>query len=201
MEFITEYILGGWGVVVFSIIFFFSLAVWLYQTQVPEYTDSAYFCHLEGIKGYPYGTKISAYIKPDKKYILFSIRASKNEQEIILPFQQIEQINYVQWEKTVIKERSPMGEAFIGGLIGGDTMAVVSAIDAKGGSRAEDVKIKDAMEILYHPQGDFRTTKRIVLGKYSVQNEVYQFARSICKHANLPGPNFVEPKPKGPTYL
>ena len=117
-----------------------------------------------------------------------------------MPFKQIVSVNFIVWEKTITKALSPLAEGIVGGLIGGDTMAVVSAIDAKGRTRAEKVKVEGALEIQYHPKGDSRTVKSIVVDP-SVRSTGEKWARTLCRCAGLPEPRYITPQPKGPTYL
>ena len=86
-------------------------------------------------------------------------------------------------------------------MIGGDAMAVASAIDAKGRTRSEKVKVENALEIQYYPQGEYRTAKYLVFGEVASKGMILQFANTLCKYANLPAPQYISPQPKGPAYL
>lgn len=151
--------------------------------------------HLEGLNGVAYNAHIALRTWPDKRHVVL-----KCQEEIILPFNQIVQVNFIPWEKTITKALSPLAEGIVGGLIGGETMAVVSAIDAKGRTRAEKVKVPHALEIQYHPKGDFRTVKSIILDPV-VKSMAKEWVETLRKYANLPEPRYITPQPKGPTYL
>lgn len=153
--------------------------------------------HLEGINGIPYKDGISVRVQSKKE----CLQLEHNKNEILLPFKQIEQVNIITWEKTITKDLNPLAEGIVGGLIGGDAMAVVSAIDAKGRTRSEKVKVEGALEIQYYPAGEYQTVKCLVFGEVASQEMILQFAKTLCHYANLPGPNFITPQPKGPTYL
>ena len=153
--------------------------------------------HLEGVDGVPYKDGISVRVQTEVK----CLQLEHNKNEILLPFNQIVSVNIITWEKTIVKALNPMAEGIVGGLIGGHTMAVVSAIDAKGRTRSEKVKVENALEIRYHPNGVHQTIKGITFGEVASKVMIVQFAKTLCKYANLPGPNFVEPKPQGPQYL
>ena len=105
--------------------------------------------HLEGLSGYGYKDNVGLEIKKDKAYIEFE---NSKKEKTILPFKQIVSVNFVTWEKTITKALNPLAEGIVGGLIGGDAMAVVSAINAKGRTRSEKVKVEGALEIRYYPQ-------------------------------------------------
>lgn len=81
--------------------------------------------------------------KKDEEYICFE---NLKKEKTILPFKQIVSVNFVTWEKTITKALNPLAEGIVGGLIGGDAMAVVSAINAKGRTRSEKVKVPFALE-------------------------------------------------------
>lgn len=153
--------------------------------------------HLEGAMGYGFKDYIGLGIEKDSQYIDFE---NLKKERTILPFKQIVSVNFIVWEKTITKALSPLAEGIVGGLIGGDTMAVVSAIDAKGRTRAEKVKVEGALEIQYHPKGDSRTVKSIVVDP-SVRSTGEKWARTLCRCAGLPEPRYITPQPKGPTYL
>lgn len=153
--------------------------------------------HLEGITKYQYNDYIGLFIDRKNEYLELEDR---QKEKIILPFTQIEQVNFITWEKTIVKALNPLTEGIVGGLIGGDAMAVVSAIDAKGRTRSEKVKVEGALEIRYHPKGDFRTVKSIVVDP-SARSTGEKWARTLCRCAGLPEPRYITPQPKGPTYL
>lgn len=153
--------------------------------------------HLEGMAGYKYDDYFGVRIKRNEGYIRLE---DSEKQQIILPFTQIVQVNFITWEKTIVKALNPLTEGIVGGLIGGDAMAVVSAIDAKGRTRSEKVKVEGALEIRYHPKGDFRTVKSIVVDP-SARSTGEKWARTLCRCAGLPEPRYITPQPKGPTYL
>lgn len=153
--------------------------------------------HLEGLNGVDYNTSIALRTWPEKKHVVLKCQ----EEQIVLPFTQIVQINFITWEKTFARERSPTGEAFIGGLIGGEAMAIASAIEAKGKTKAEKVKVTDALEIQYRPRGDYRTIKSIIVDPGHPRSHAVQWAETLCRCAGLPGPQYITPQPKGPTYL
>ncbi len=153
--------------------------------------------YLEGVIGYGYKDYIGLWIKKDEEYICFE---NLKKEKTILPFKQIVSVNFVTWEKTITKALNPLAEGIVGGLIGGDAMAVVSAINAKGRTRSEKVKVPFALEIQYHPKGDFRTAKSIVVDP-SVRSTGEKWAKTLCRCVNLPAPRYIEPKAKGPTYL
>lgn len=153
--------------------------------------------YLEGLDGIPIKERIGLVTKEEEKYVEIEVQKSK----IILPFSQIIRINFIPWEKTVTKALNPLAEGIVGGLIGGETMAVVSAIDAKGRTRAEKVKVPHALEIQYHPRGDFRTVKGIILDPGYPMGQEEKWAKTLCRCANLPEPRYIQPEKKGPTYL
>lgn len=155
--------------------------------------------HLEGLEGVAYKDYISLVTK--KELLHIEVKIKINGQTMILPFKQIVQVNFITWEKTITKPLNPMAEAAVTGLIAGEAMGVAAAIDAKGRTRSEKVTVKDALEIQYHPKGDFRTIKSIIVDPGSPKSHGQKWAKMLCRCANLPGPNFVEPKEKGPTYL
>lgn len=76
-------------------------------------------------------------------------------------------------------------------------MSVVSAIDAKGRTRSE---VPCALEIQYHPKGDSRTVKSIILDPI-IKSMAKEWAETLSKYAHLPEPQYITPQPKGPTYL
>ncbi len=154
--------------------------------------------YLEGVAGYQYNDYIGVRIKRNEKYIRLE---DSKEHQIILPFNQIAQINFITWEKTITKALNPLAEGIIGGIIGGDAMAVVSAIDAKGRTRSEKVKVEGAIEIQYRPKGDLRTVKSLIFRSHLTRNDTIKWAKTLCKYANLPAPQYITPQPKGPTYL
>ena len=154
--------------------------------------------HLEGVAGYGYKEYIGLGIEKDKGYVDFE---NLKKEQTILPFSQIVQVNFITWEKTIVKALNPMAEGLVGGIIGGHTMAVVSAIDAKGRTRSEKVKVKNALEIQYHPKGDFRTIKSIIVDPGLPRSMGEKWAKTLCRCAGLPSPQRIEPKPQGPQYL
>lgn len=154
--------------------------------------------HLEGIEGYKYDDYIGVSIKRNEKHLRLK---DLKDQRIILPFSQIVQVNFITWEKTITKALNPLAEGIVGGIIGGETMAVVSAIDAQGRTRAEKVKVENALEIQYHPKGDYRTIKSIIVRSGLTRNDTVKWANTLCRCANLPAPQYITPQPKGPTYL
>lgn len=154
--------------------------------------------HLEGIAGYQCNDYIGLFIDRKNEYLELEDR---QKEKTILPFTQIEQVSFISWEKTIVKALNPLAEGIVGGLIGGDAMAVVSAIDAKGRTRAEKVKVEGAVEICYHPKGDFRATKAMVFRSHLTKNDTMKWAKTLSKYANLPEPKYIAPQPKGPTYL
>lgn len=154
--------------------------------------------HLEGVEGYSYNDYFGVRIKKDEEYVRLE---DSQKQQIILPFKQIEQVNFITWEKTLVKALNPMAEGIVGGILGGSTMAVVSAIDAKGRTRTEKVKVEGAVEIRYHPKGDFRTIKILVFRSHLTWNDTLKWAKTLCKYANLPDYKIIHPEEKGPTYL
>lgn len=154
--------------------------------------------HLEGIDGYQYNEYIGLGIETADKYLELEDRQKK---KIFLPFKQIEQINFITWEKTIVKPVSPLAEGIVGGLIGGDAMAVVSAIDAKGRTRTENVRIERAVEIQYHPKDNSRIVKSLIFRSHLTRNDTMKWTKTLCKYAGLPGPNCSEPQSKGPIYL
>jgi len=172
----------------------------LYGVYRSEYKNPVPLRLLEGLS--TYSITLTCGIIPNKKCISFSTRGSRDKQEMILPFSQIEKVSYITWEGTVLVPRDITGEMIFAGLIGSNVMALSSVLD-RSTTRAEKVKAKCAMEIVYHPRSDPNITKRIVLGKGDggAQNQVLQFARGICKHAHLPAPVYIEPIKQGPTYL
>lgn len=170
------------------------------EPRMPKYAAAINMNHVNGLGDIPYIDRVGLVVLTGES----NLEVEHNKNKIILPLNQITQINIITWEKTITKELNPLAEGIVGGLIGGDTMAVVSAIDAKGRTRQEKVKLENALEIIYHPRGDMRTTKRLVFwdkSDFSAKKDTIRFAEKLCRLANLPGPNFVEPKPKGPTYL
>ncbi len=154
--------------------------------------------HLEGIKGYSYKDYIGLEVKRAEECVEFE---NLNKQKILLPFKQIISVNFITWEKTLVKDLNPLAEGIVGGLIGGSTMAVVSAIDAKGRTRSEKVKVEGAIEIQYHPQGDSRAIERIVVDPGHPKSMGEKWAKTLCRCAGLPEPRHIEPEAKGPTYL
>ena len=154
--------------------------------------------HLEGVIGYGYKDYIGLWIKKDEEYIDFE---NLKKEKTILPFNQIVQVNFVTWEKTITKALNPLAEGIVGGLIGGDAMAVVSAIDAKGRTRSEKVKVPFALEIQYRPKRGVKTVKSIIIDPGRPRSMGEKWAKTLCRCANLPAPRYIEPQPKGPTYL
>jgi len=154
--------------------------------------------HLEGIEGYQYDDYIGLGIERADKYLELEDR---QKQKIILPFKQIFQVNFITWEKTIITPLNPIAEGIVGGLIGGSTMAVVSAIDAKGRTRSEKVKVEKAVEIRYHPKDDVREQKKLVFRSHLTRNDTVKWVKTLCKYADLPDFKVIEPEAKGPTYL
>lgn len=152
--------------------------------------------HLEGLGGASLQERIRVFTDRNNECVEFEVQKNKT----ILPFSQIIQVNFIPWEKTIIKELNPLAEGIVGGLIGGDTMAVVSAIDAKGRTRSEKVKVPHALVIQYHPRGDSRAVKSIILEPV-VKSMAKEWAETLSKYANLPEPQYITPQPKGPTYL
>lgn len=170
------------------------------ELQLPKYLAAIHMNHIEGLETVPYNESVGLHVRPGETYIEMECGGEK----IFLLFSQIIQINIITWENTIIKPLNPMAEAFVTGLIAGDAMAVAAAVDAKGRTRQEKVKLERALEIQYHSKGDLHTVKKLVFWDkldFSSKKNTIQFAEDICRLANLPGPNFVEPKPKGPTYL
>lgn len=170
------------------------------EPQLPKYLAAIHMNHIEGLEAVPYNESVGLHVRPGEKYIEMEYGGEK----IFLLFSQITQINIITWENTIIKPLNPMAEAFVTGLIAGDAMAVAAAVDAKGRTRQEKVKLERALEIQYHSKGNLHTVKKLVFWDkldFSSKKNTIQFAEDICHLANLPGPNFVEPKPKGPTYL
>lgn len=154
--------------------------------------------HLEGVDGYQYNDYLGIRIKRNEGYVRIE---DLQEKQILLPFNQIVSVNFVTWEKTITKALNPIAEGIVGGLIGGDAMAVVSAIDAKGRTRSEKVKVKEAVEIKFHPRGDSQAIKSLLFRSHLTRNDTMKWARTLSKYANLPTPQYITPKPKGPTYL
>lgn len=154
--------------------------------------------HLEGVSGYQYNDYIGLGIEKDDGYLELE---NRQKEKIVLPFKQIVSVNFVTWEKTITKALNPLAEGIVGGLIGGDAMAVVSAIDAKGRTRSEKVKVKEAVEIKFHPRGDSQAIKSLLFRSHLTRNDTMKWARTLSKYANLPTPQYITPKPKGPTYL
>lgn len=152
--------------------------------------------HLEGLGEASLQERIRVFTDKNREWVEFEVQKNKT----ILPFSQIVQVNFIHWEKTITKALNPMAEGIVGGLIGGDTLAVVSAIDAKGRTRSEKVKVSCALEIQYHPRGDSRTVKSIILDPL-VKSMAKEWAQTLSKYANLPEPRYITPQPKGPTYL
>lgn len=151
--------------------------------------------HLEGLNGIAYNAHIALRTWPDERHVIL-----KCPEEMILPFNQIIQVNFITWEKTIVKALNPLAEGIVGGLIGGDTMAVVSAIDAKGRTRSEKVNVPYALEIQYHPKGDFKTVKSVIISP-TIKGTAKEWAETLSKYANLPAPQYIQPEKKGPTYL
>lgn len=168
--------------------------------KTPKCLASIYMEHMEGIEFLPYNEGVALRIRPGESCIEMECKKEK----IFLPFSQITQINIITWEKIITKNLNPMAEAFVTGMIAGDAMAVAAAVDAKGRTRTEKVRKENALEIQYRPKGNPLTVKSLVFwdrADFSTKRDTIQFAKTLCHYANLPGPNFVEPKPKGPTYL
>ena len=154
--------------------------------------------HLEGVEGYQYNDYIGVLIKRNEGYLRLEDRKKKI---IILPFSQITQVNFITWEKTIVKALNPMAEGLVGGLIGGHTMAVVSAIDAKGRTRSEKVTVERAIEIQYHPRENLRATKSMVFSSHLTRNDTVKWVKTLCKYAELPDFKIIPPKSHGPQYL
>lgn len=153
--------------------------------------------HLEGAAGYGFKDYIGLGIEKEAQYIDFE---NSKKEKTILPFGQIVQVNFITWEKTIVKPLNPMAEAAVTGLIAGEAMAVAAAIDAKGKTKSEKVKVTDALEIQYHPKGDMRTVKKIIVDPCG-RSTGQKWANTLCRCAGLPEPRYIEPQPKGPTYL
>lgn len=187
---------AGISGVITAILGVMSILGFVEQKKVEERTV-IHLDHLEGIEGFAYKAYFGLVIDRDDRCIEFECEKKK----IRLPFSQICNANFITWEKTIIKPLNPMAEAFVTGLIAGDAMAVAAAVDAKGRTRAEKVKVEGALEIQYHPKGDFRTVKSIILGKEFMRTEITQFAETLCRCAGLPEPQYIQPEKKGPTYL
>ncbi len=162
--------------------------------------------HLEGLEGVLYNTHVGLLTDTEKRYVALTIKhppiLKKGVEERILPFDQIAGVDFITWEKTFRRARSPFSEGLADGVLGGDTMAVISAMDAVGRTRIEDVKVDFAVQIRYHPKGDLRTVRRIVVGDV-VKSTAKEWADVLCWHAGLTRARFIEPErtPKGPTYL
>lgn len=160
--------------------------------------------HLEGLDGVLYNTSMGLLIKREERYVSLDIGpgSQKQREERILPFDQIVGVDFITWEKTFRRARSPFSEGLAGGVLGGDTMAVISAMDAVGRTRIEDVKVDFALQIRYHPRGDLRVVKRIVIEPH-VKSSGKNWADTLCWHAGLTRARFIEPErtPRGPTYL
>lgn len=175
------------------------LVVAIIVSEQDEDRTTIFLNHLEGLNRAPYNDGVSVRIQVEGKRLQMVHKGN----EIFLPFDQIEQVNIITWEKFFTRALDPVAEGLVGGAIGGDTMAVISAIDAKGRTRLEKRRVKNALEIQYHPQGEYQTVKRLAFGGIASPGMILQFAKNLCRYANLPGPNFIEPesKPQGPTYL
>lgn len=172
--------------------------------KLPRCQAAIHINHVEGLSGVPYLEGVGAEVRTGETNLELEYRKGSEKEKVILPLSQIVQINIITWENTILKALNPMAEALVTGMIAGDAMAVAAAVDAKGRTRQEKVKLENALEIIYHPRGDMRTTKRLVFwdkSDFPAKKDTIRFAEKICHLANLPGPNFVEPKPKGPTYL
>lgn len=170
------------------------------KPKLPKYAAALNMNHIEGLKTIPYNERVGLVVHTGES----NLEIEYNKEKILLPLSQIAQINIITWEKTVDKALNPLAEGIVGGLIGGHTMAVVSAIDAKGRTRSEKIKLEKALEIQYHPQGDYRTIKRLVFwdkSDFAGKKDTIRFSEKLCRLANLPGPNFITPEPQGPTYL
>ena len=174
------------------------------KQKAPKCLAAIYMEHMEGIEFLPYNEGIALRIRPGETHIEMECKKENGKEKIFLPFSQIIQVNIIIWEKIITKALNPMAEALVTGIIAGDAMAVAAAVDAKGRTRSERVKKENALEIQYHPKGDSLTIKRLVFwdrADFSAKKDTIQFAEKLSPLANLPGPNFLEPKPKGPTYL
>ena len=160
--------------------------------------------HLEGLEGVLYNTRVGLLTDTENRHVALTIHhpLKKGDEVRILPFDQIAGVDFVTWEKTFRRARSPFSEGLAGGVIGGDTMAVISAMDAVGRTRIEEVKVDFAVQIRYHPRGDLRVVKKIVL-KPDFKKDCKEWADVLCWHAGLTRARFIEPErtPKGPTYL
>ena len=160
--------------------------------------------HLEGLEGVLYNTNVGLYTDRENRHVALTIHhpLKKGDEVRILPFDQIAGVDFVTWEKTFRRARSPFSEGLAGGVIGGDTMAVISAMDAVGRTRIEEVKVDFAVQIRYHPKGDLRVVKRIVVNPHT-KGFGKNWANTLCGYVGLPEPRFIEPErtPRGPTYL
>lgn len=153
--------------------------------------------HLEGLDKIPYKAHIGILTQRDGKYVEFEFQENK----IILPFKQIVQVNFVTWEKTIEKALDPFAEGIVGGLIGGHTMAVVSAIDAKNRTRSEKVTVEKTVEIQYHPKGSLVSIRNLFFKSGMTQGTTLQWVKTLCRCAGLPEPRYIIPEPQGTTYL
>lgn len=172
--------------------------------KMPRCQAAIYTNHVEGLSGVPYLEGVCAEVRTGETDLELEYRKGSEKEKIILPLGQIVQINIITWENTIIKPLNPMAEAFVTGLIAGDAMAVAAAVDAKGRTRQEKVKLENALEITYHPRGDMRTTKRLVFwdkSDFPAKKDTIRFAEKLCRLANLPAPQYIQPEKKGPTYL
>ncbi len=170
------------------------------EPKLPKYAAALYMNHIEGLEAVPYNEGVGVHVRTGES----DLEIEYNKEKIFLPLSQIVKISIITWEKTIATPLNPLAEGIVGGLIGGSTMAVVSAIDAKGRTRAEHIKLERALEIQYRPRGEFRAVKRLVFwdkSDFSQKKDTIRFAEKLCRLANLPAPNFIEPEAKGPTYL
>ena len=172
--------------------------------KLPRCQAAIYTNHVEGLSGVPYLEGVCAEVRTGETDLELAYSKGNKKEKVILPLSQIIQVNIITWEKMITKELNPLAEGIVGGLIGGDTMAIVSAIDAKGRTRQEKAILERALEIQYRPRGDSSATKRLVFWsklEFSSKKNTIQFAEDICRLANLPAPQYIQPEKKGPTYL
>ena len=170
------------------------------EPKLPKYAAALNMNHLEGLEVVPYNERVGLVVHTGEN----DLEIEYNKEKILLPLSQIVQINIITWEKTFTKAVSPLTAGIVGGLIGGDAMAVVSAIDAKGQTRTEKVKLERALEIQYHPMGDSRTIRKLVFWDkfdFAQKKDTIRFSEKLCRLANLPAPQYITPKPQGTTYL
>ena len=159
--------------------------------------------HLEGVPVVFYKQNIGLLTQREKRCI--SITTLPDDQEIaVLPFHQLVQVNYIEWERIITHERNPVSEAFWGEMIGGTAVGVASAIAAQGKTWTERVACKNALEIRYYPGNNRSTISRIVVSPNLPASMTKQWAQTISRCAGLSEPRCVKPiqpaKP-GPKYL